>query len=134
MTIGGRSEARERALLLLYEAESRGETPSAVVSAQPVPPDPFTAELVHGAEERQPEIDAVIGRLSEGWPLERMPVIDRILLRLGVYELIATTTPAAVIFNEAVELAKRYSTDQSGRFVNGVLAAAERELRPTRNR
>jgi N utilization substance protein B len=77
-------------------------------------------------------IDGLIVRLAPDWPLDRMPAVDRAVLRLGIYELSQRPdVPTAVILDEAVELAKRSSTEESGRFVNGVLAAAARELRPS---
>ncbi len=87
----------------------------------------FVKELVFGTLEFTEQSDAVIGPLLEGWTIDRLPTIDRIVLRMSVYELRHhSETPAAVVLNEAVELAKKYSTDDSGRFVNGVLASAIR--------
>jgi N utilization substance protein B len=125
---GSRREARERALELLYEAEARGEPIADVVAAQVLRPDPFAVELVTGVAERQAEIDGLIGRHAKGWTVDRMPVLDRAILRIGVVELTTPGgAPPAVVISEAVELAKRYSTEESGRFVNGVLAAIARE-------
>lgn len=85
----------------------------------------FTRDLVLGTLEHVGESDAVIAPLLEGWTLERLPTIDRILLRMAVYELRhRPETPAAVVINEAVELAKSFSTENSARFVNGVLDRA----------
>ena len=121
---GSRREARERALELLYEAFAKGSTAAGIVDAAVVSPDPFAEELVRGVEARAPEIDELISTHAKGWALDRMPVLDRTLLRMAVYELIARPeTPVAVVLSEAVELAKRYSTEESGKFVNGVLAA-----------
>jgi len=87
-------------------------------------------DVVSGVSEHASLIDALIARLAPDWPLDRMPAVDRAVLRLAVYELSQRPdVPTAVILDEAVELAKRYSTEESGRFVNGVLAAAARELR-----
>jgi N utilization substance protein B len=91
-----------------------------------VEPDPFAAGLVEGVAANGERIDSLIVRHAIGWELSRMPVIDRCLLRIGVYELLETDTPTAVVISEAVELAKRYSTEDSGRFVNGLLSAVER--------
>ncbi|MEZ5323059.1 MAG: transcription antitermination factor NusB [Microthrixaceae bacterium] len=127
----GRREARERALLLVYEASQRGLDAEGIVADQAVGLDPYTDGLIRGVERHGEAINAVIGRLSREWPLERMPAIDRAILRIGVYELgHEPEVPTAVVLNEAVELANSYSTDDSGRFVNGVLAAAAAELRP----
>ena len=126
-----RREARERALSLLYEAETKDVTPSALIAELPVPPDPFAASLVVGVGDRAEEIDALISRHAIGWALDRMPAIDRAVLRMATYELIGfAETPTAGILSEAVELAAAYSTDESGRFVNGVLSAIAAEVRP----
>lgn len=128
--VGTRREARERTLALLYEAEQRGLEPNAeVLEGLPVRPEPFTCELVEGVSRHLAEIDAVISAESHRWPLDRMPAIDRALLRLGVYELCWTDVPTGAVISEAIELAKRYSTDESHRFVNGLLSTvAERRL------
>lgn len=125
-----RSDARESALLLLYEAESKSLSPGDVVEIQVLSPDALTQELVRGVEARGREIDDLIAAHAKGWTLQRMPTIDRNVLRIGVYELLGRpTVPIAVIIDEAVELAKRFSTDDSGRFVNGVLAAIAPKVR-----
>ncbi len=122
--LGSRRERRERVLQLLYEAEAKGQPPGDVLAALPVPPDPWVASVVAGVGQRQEEIDGLLRTHARNWTLERMPAIDRALLRIGVYELLASPdTPTAVILNEAVALAKHYSTDESGRFVNGLLSA-----------
>jgi N utilization substance protein B len=84
----------------------------------------FVRELVFGTLGYAEQADLVVGPLLEGWTLERLPTIDRLLLQMGAYELRERPeTPYAVVINEAVELAKRFSTEDSGRFVNGVLSA-----------
>jgi N utilization substance protein B len=126
-----RTMARERALELLYEAEAKSSSVDEILALLPVEPDPYAVDVVTGVSEHGAEIDARITRLAPDWPIDRMPAVDRAVLRLGVYELSQRPdVPTAVILDEAVELAKRYSTEESGRFVNGVLAAAARELRP----
>lgn len=131
MVSGSRREARERALELLYEAYAKSEPATDTLAALAVAPDPFALQLVEGVAARQEEIDAYIGRLSQGWAIDRMPVVDRTILRLATYELLAhPEVPLAAVISEAVELAKRYSTDESGRFVNGVLASVASEVRP----
>jgi len=121
--VGTRREARERALALLYEAEQRQLAPAAsVLDDLPVLPERFACELVVGVSDHLDAIDAIITEHSESWPLERMPALDRALLRLGIYELRWTDVPTGAVISEAVELAKRYSTDDSHRFVNGMLA------------
>jgi N utilization substance protein B len=125
-----RSEARERALLLLYEADAKGGEPRTVVAALPVPPDALATQLVEGVEDRRAEIDVLLADHARGWTLERMPVIDRTVLRIATYELLARPdVPTAVVIDEAVELAKRFSTDDSGRFVNGMLSAIAKKVR-----
>lgn len=129
--IGTRREARERALALLFEAEQRGLDPlAAILPDLPIDPDPYAVELVEGVSAYRRELDAQLSRLSTSWPLDRMPAIDRALLRMGTYELSHTEVPVGVCISEAVELAKRYSTDDSHRFVNGMLAAVASEVRP----
>ena len=121
---GSRREARERALELLYEAYAKGQSVEEVLRALILPPDPYALSLVEGVESRGDELDALITRFAKGWTLDRMPVLDRTVLRLAIYELVAgSDPPVGVVISEAVELAKRYSTDDSGRFVNGVLSS-----------
>lgn len=128
---GTRREARERALELLYEAESKDQSMQDLLESLPVAPDVFASDVAAGVFEHQARIDALLTKLAKDWPLDRMAVLDRAVLRMGVYELLERPdVPTAVVLDEAVELAKRYSTEESGRFVNGVLAAAAVELRP----
>lgn len=127
-----RSDARERALILLYEAETRGSTLDEVLADQVVRPDDLTRLLVSGVAEHAGPIDELIAGHARGWTIERMPVIDRNVLRLAVFELVGRAeVPVAVVIDEAVELAKRFSTDDSGRFVNGVLSAIAGVVRST---
>jgi transcription antitermination protein NusB len=95
-----------------------------------VPPDPYAEDLVRGVGAHHAEIDAVIRRFAHHWELERMPAVDRALLRLAIYELgHRPDVPRNATINEAVELAKQYSTEESGRFVNGMLSRIADELR-----
>ena len=127
-----RSDARERALYLLYEAHSKGIAPADTIDLQVIEPDELTQELVRGVGEHIDALDEQIGARAKSWTLERMPVLDLSVMRLGTYELLERPhVPTAVILNEAVELAKRFSTDDSGRFVNGVLAAVAADARPS---
>ena len=129
--LGSRREARERALSLLYEADAKACPPDAVLADLPVPPDPFAGDLVAGVGAHLDDIDERIRRFSRGWTIERMPVVDRTVLRMAVYELLhRPDVPTGAVISEAVELAKRYSTDDSGRFVNGMLSAISEEVRP----
>jgi transcription antitermination protein NusB len=128
---GTRREARERALSLLYEAEAKSSTVADVLAELPLPADDFTVDLVNGVERDQARIDELIERFSIDWSIDRMPVVDRTVLRLAIYELLdRADIPTAAVLSEAVELAKQYSTEDSGRFVNGVLASVADEVRP----
>jgi transcription antitermination protein NusB len=125
-----RHQARERVVTLLYEAELKGRRPTEVLDELAVAPDPYTVDLVQAVETRRADIDARIGAAAIGWKLDRMAVVDRNVLRLAVAELLGCPdVPTAVILNEAVELASAYSTDDSGRFVNGVLATLAEQIR-----
>jgi N utilization substance protein B len=131
MLQGSRREARERALELLYEAEAKGQKPAEVLLDLPITPDGFAVALVTGVGERQAELDGHIARLAKDWTIERMPWVDRSILRLAAFELVARPdVPTGVILSEAVELAKRFSTEEAGRFVNGLLSNLARQVRP----
>ena len=126
-----RHQQRERALSLLYEAELKGEDPLAVADALGVPPDPYVRDLLALVVATRAEADRRIAAASVSWPLERMAVIDRLVLRLAVAELLDPSgPPVAVVIDEAVELAKEYSTEESGGFVNGILSTIAAEVRP----
>ncbi len=128
---GARRRGRERALGLLYEAESKGETATEVLEALPVLPERYATELFEGVMANERRIDELVGDKARSWSVNRMPVIDRQLLRLATFELMCRPDiPYAVVIDEAVELAKEYSTEDSSRFVNGILSALGRELRP----
>ena len=125
-----RHQARDRALTLLYEADVKGELPKSVLDNLAVAPDPYTTTVVTAVGSRSAEIDGMIDAAAIGWDLDRMAVVDRNVLRLAVAELLeCPDVPTAVILNEAVELAVAYSTDDSGRFVNGVLATLAARVR-----
>lgn len=122
-----RREARTRALELLFAADIRDVSVTALASDEGLV-DAFTTHLVQTVVEHRLELDQMIGSHAEGWTLERMPVIDRNVLRLGLAELLyVDDVPPKVAIDEAVELAKQLSTDSSPRFVNGILAAVARE-------
>jgi N utilization substance protein B len=117
-----RSDARERALALLYEAESKAIAPRAVLAAQVIDLDELTTLIVEGVEDHQPELDDLISTHAKGWSLARMPALDRAVLRMALLELRERPdVPTAVILDEAVELAKRFGTAHSAQFVNGIL-------------
>ncbi len=102
-----------------------------MLDALPVRPEPRVTELVEGVEDHREEVDALIADHARNWSLERMPAIDRNVLRIALFELMGRPdVPTAVVIDEAVELAKRFSTDDSGRFVNGMLSAIAPKLRP----
>jgi transcription antitermination protein NusB len=127
-----RREARERALGLLYEAEARGVAPADVLPDLPVAPDPYVIDLVEGVDANLPRINELISTYARDWKLERMPATDRAILRIATFELMARPdVPTGVAISEAVALAGEYSTDESGRFVNGLVSRLSRELRPT---
>jgi N utilization substance protein B len=136
--VTARSKARKRALDVLYEAELRGSDAVATLGerlAQADPPVPeYAVELVEGVVAHRERIDAVLASYAAAdWPLERMPAVDRNVLRIGTYELLfRDDVPTGVVISEAVELVTNLSTDESPKFVNGVLArvAQERPVAP----
>ena len=119
-------------MMLLYEADSKGISASEVLAAQISDTDELTTLLVEGVVQHQDQLDEAIAAYAKGWTLARMPTIDRTVLRIAGFELLGRPdVPVAVVLNEAVELAKRFSTDDSGRFVNGVLSSLVPVLRPS---
>jgi N utilization substance protein B len=133
--VPARSKARKRALDILFEAEQRRlpvlELLSERQSLGETPVPEYAAELVRGVASHQPEIDNLISENAVDWTLERMPAVDRNVLRLGVYELLwADDVPDGVAISEAVLLAQDLSTDASPTFVNGLLARIK-DLKPT---
>lgn len=139
--MGKRSLAREMALQMLYQAELGDVGPDDVVGAWP-PPNldlesgddaadsawmktagrAYAEALVRGVTDHREEVDGLIRDQASNWRLERMPAVDRTVLRIAIYELLfESDVPGAVVLNEAIELAKRFGSDQSGSFVNGVL-------------
>jgi N utilization substance protein B len=124
--------ARELALQTLYGTEVGHRSPEDMLGETTARIDgsegrAFIKDLVYGTIEFADESDAQIAPLLEGWTLERLPTIDRIVLRMSVFEINhRTETPTPVVINEAVELAKKFSTEDSGRFINGVLSKATR--------
>ena len=136
-----RNKARTRAFQILFEADHRGVTPVSVLadwvrrSRTPDEGTPqvseYTMELVEGYSAHAARIDDLIATYAVGWTIDRMPIVDRNVLRLGAYELIwEDGVPDAVVLDEAVEIAKEYSTDESPAFVNGLLARLK-ELKPS---
>ena len=138
---GGRRRAREAALQMLYQSEvGRASAHEAISTYWPTHDADdeltgalreFANTLVRGTLDRIKEIDAILAAHAQNWRIERMAVIDRLVLRLAIYELLADPdTPSRVIINEALELARTYSGEEAVRFVNGVLDAVRKELRP----
>ncbi|MFC0107181.1 transcription antitermination factor NusB [Kibdelosporangium aridum] len=125
--MGARSKARKRAVDLLFEAQLRKVDPVSLladrVGSPDVPPvNDYTVTLIEGVQTQLVRIDELLAEHSEGWTLDRMPAVDLAVLRLGLYELLwASDVPDAVAIDEAVQLAKMLSTDDSPRFVNGLL-------------
>ncbi len=129
--VGSRREARERALTLLYEAASRKVNPGAALHSLAVTPDQYVVDVVKGVGTHIDALDSEIDRAASGWSIDRMPMIDVCILRMGLWELThRPDVPATAAITEAVALASQFSTDRSARFVNGVLARLARELRP----
>jgi N utilization substance protein B len=130
--MAARSKARKRAVDVLYESDVRGTDPITTLAerlSQADPPVPdYSVELVEGVTGNLALLDETLGEHSEGWTVARMPPVDRAVLRLALYELLVRDdVPDAVVIDEAVELAKSLSTDESPRFVNGVLGRVLRE-------
>jgi N utilization substance protein B len=126
---GSRREARERAVELAYEAEVRQISVDELLQLLPTEPGPFAVELLRAAESKREEAERLIAGRATGWSVARMPAVDRLIMRLAVAEMLTCDTPVGVVLSEAVSLAGRYSTDESSRFVNGVLAAVARDLK-----
>jgi N utilization substance protein B len=130
--MAARSKARKRALDVLFEADLRGTDPvdtlEGWVSRADPPVQDYAQRLVRGVVEHRQRIDDLLTDYAEGWTLDRMPPVDRAVLRVAVYELLwCDDIPDAVAIDEAVELAKALSTDDSPTFVNGILGRLRRE-------
>jgi N utilization substance protein B len=141
--VAARNTARKRAFQILFEADQRGTDVLTVLAdwvrhsrsdtRQP-PVSEYTMELVEGYAQHERRIDELISQYAVGWTLDRMPVVDRNIIRLGAYELVwVDGTPDAVVLDEAVQLAKEFSTDESPSFVNGLLGRFK-DLKPSLRR
>ncbi|MGA0117485.1 MAG: transcription antitermination factor NusB [Ilumatobacteraceae bacterium] len=127
-----RTDAREQVVMLLYESEQRSISSLDLLGERGIASEALARALLVGVEASRERIDGEITIHAKGWALDRMPALDRAILRLAIHELLdRPDVPVAVVIDEAVELAKRFSTDDSGRFVNGVLAAVARTARPS---
>ena len=126
-----RRDARRQAIDILYQADVLGELPLGVAEEWEAAGKriaPFSRQLVEGVSDHLEEIDEILGEYAEDWTVARMPSLDRTILRVGCYELrFRDDIPAGAAIDEAVEAAKRLSTEDSGRFVNGVLGNIARE-------
>ena len=137
--MSSRRRSRQRALQVLFLWDARRQSVDDALDAyydtlfseeQPGR-DPFVSELVQGTIQHLAEVDERISRHAEHWRMERMPAVDRNILRLAVFEMTHLGTPAAVAIDEALELARKFSNEESVQFVNGVLDAVHRELAPS---
>ena len=135
--MGRRRKAREVALQFLYQLDQHGETDPRAHEPEfwarhPVDEETraFVSELVRGVTQRHAEIDKLIADYTEHWDIDRMAVVDRNILRLAVWELLDhPSVPPKVAINEAIEIAKKFGTGESGRFINGILDRVHKELR-----
>ena len=137
--MSSRRTSRHRAVQVLYQCDMRALSADQAISAfygglyseeneeQPEK-DPFMEALVHGALQAKAEIDERISKYSERWRIERMPAVDRNILRMAIFELMQAETPAPVVIDEAIELARRFSGEESAPFVNGVLDSVRKEI------
>ncbi len=130
--MAARTKARKRALDVLFASDVRGESATEAleraIAEGEGPTNDYTTVLVRGVEEHRARIDEVLGQYAEGWTLQRMPAVDRNVLRLGVWELLwADDVPDPVAISEAMTLVTELSTDESPQFVNGVLGAVQRD-------
>src|SRR3954454_13652633 len=136
--MAARHRSRKRALQVLFEWDMRGGPVDQAISnyygtlyseenESRLQPDRFMEELVRGTVEKAPQIDAQIQARAEHWRLERMPVVDRNILRLAIFELMQNTVPAPIVIDEALELARQFSGEESMSFINGVLDAIRRQ-------
>jgi len=132
--MSSRHRSRERALQLLYQWESSGETPEAVITTyfkslsdsiggKIVSQDGFAEQLFHGVTRRAESLDEVIQKHASNWKQDRMALVDRNVLRIAVFEMDQGDSATAVVIDEAIELARRFSGDKSSKFINGVLDA-----------
>jgi transcription antitermination protein NusB len=135
--LAARSKARKRALDVLFEADQRGLPPGEVLATRIVQPGhesslpQYSVDLVEGVLAQLERIDELIATYSHGWTIERMPAVDRAILRIGAWEVLYNDdVPDAVAVDEAVELARGLSTDESPGFVNGLLGRIV-DLKPT---
>ena len=124
-----RHQARERALEIFYESSIKGRPAALIVSELNVRPDNYVLALLNSAEQHQARAEELISEFSIDWPLDRIALIDRLIMTLAIGEmLMENAPPVAVILDEAVEMAKVFSTDGSSSFVNGVLSSVAQRV------
>lgn len=133
--MSARSKARRRALDILFEAEQRAVSALEALKSRREKTDtivaPYSVDIIEGVMTHGEQIDEFLGTYSQGWTLERMPAVDRMILRVGAWELLYNDdVPDGVAVSEAVELAKMLSTDESPAFINGLLGRLQ-QLKPT---
>jgi N utilization substance protein B len=128
--VSARSKARKQALDLLYETDIRGTNLLETLVARDIPADgpdarpirEYTRELVNGVSDNRRKIDELIMTYAQGWDMDRLPAVDRNILRLGIYEILwSTSVPTSVAIDEALDLAKELSSDDSSKYIHGVL-------------
>jgi N utilization substance protein B len=128
--VSARSKARKQALDLLYETDIRGTNLLETLVARDIPADgpdarpirEYTRELVNGVSDNRRKIDELITTYAQGWDMDRLPAVDRNILRLGIYEILwSTSVPTSVAIDEALDLAKELSSDDSSKYIHGVL-------------
>ena len=122
--MAGRRAGRRTALFLLYQWDVTGQPLTSLYEGEV---DDFARDLAEAVSARAPELDAAITAAAEGWTADRLGAVERNVLRIGTYELEAESVPPEVAINEAVELAKRYATEDAARLVNGILGRIARE-------
>jgi N utilization substance protein B len=129
--MSSRSKARKRAIDAIYAADLRKVSPETLLAETQLQVSDrqnqdeifsYARDIVTGVIEHHSEIDDLLETYSEGWSIERMPNVDRAILRVGIWEILYSDTPNGVVVNEAVEVAKDYSTEESGGFINGLLS------------
>ena len=137
--MSSRRTSRHRAVQVLYQCDMRELDPDQAIAAfygslyseeneEQLENDSFMEALVRGSMQKKAEIDERISKYSERWRIERMPAVDRNILRLAIFEIMQGETPPAVVIDEALELARKFSGEESVPFVNGVLDSVRKEL------
>ena len=127
---GSRREAREEALAILYQAELTGDPVDDALSGRDVAPSEYAVEIAVRVDDERDDLDALLGRHLKNWRVERMPLFDRVIARIAVWELSERNDiPTGVVLSEAVEIATQYCAEPSPRFLNGVLSSVATEVR-----